>query len=180
MSKMLVGFLKHFVGLGRGGAVGAFGHQLHIRLDIFLTVSPVDLAFDRRGDQHIGFLGDPGIAVFDDITRLPAPWPCRSCRIDPRWRAGSAGSMPPCLAVGIRLLVMAVVAGDAGDLAAQHARRNRWPHIATRCQSLGWPPTHLVGIHLEVLQAPRARCRSRRSRWLRCAPANRRRPGACR
>ncbi len=76
------------------------------------------MAFDRGGDQHIGFLGDPGIAVFDHVAGLFGSLLVDGAVLvhDGEQEAGIDAIL---VAVGVGFLVMAVPAGNAGNLAAQ-------------------------------------------------------------
>ena len=79
MTKMLL-LLEDFVGLGGGGAVGAFGDDACTRWLMLLDGLAVDLAFEGGRDEHVDVLGDPGVAVFDDVAGLRGPCSCRWCR----------------------------------------------------------------------------------------------------
>ena len=58
--------LDDLVRFRRGGAVGAFGNDLHPAAD-GLDGFNIDLAFERSGDEHIHILADPGARVFNGI-----------------------------------------------------------------------------------------------------------------
>jgi hypothetical protein len=59
--------LEIFISFGCAGTVRAFGHDLDV-LGHLGNCIRIDLPFHRGRDQYIGFLGDPGIAVFNSVT----------------------------------------------------------------------------------------------------------------
>ena len=108
------------------------------------------MAFDRGGDQHIGFLGDPGIAVFDQVACFFSRFLVYGAVLvhDGQEVAGIHSVL---VTVGVRLLVMPVPARDTGNLAAQLLDKTDGRilrHVAKafdRCNSLR-------RIHVEVIQ----------------------------
>ncbi len=77
------------------------------------------MPFDGGGDEHIGFLGDPGFAVLDDVARLLGGFPVNGAVLvcDGEQEARVHALF---VAVGVGFLVVSVPAGDTGDLAAEH------------------------------------------------------------
>ena len=117
MLKILFDF-EEFIRFGGAGAVGAFRNDANAARHL-LDGLCIDLAFDRGRDQHIGFLGDPGIAIFDHITGFFCGFLInRAVLVHDGQQEARIDSL--LVAVGVGLLVVAIPAGDACDLAAQH------------------------------------------------------------
>ena len=115
MTKMPRGF-EDFIRFGGGGAVGAFSHDLDTwvnQLDGF----GIDLAFEGSRDEHIHFLGDPGVAIFDDIAGFSGfGLVDRAVLVGDGHQEVRINAI--CLADGVGGLVFAVPVGNANHLAA--------------------------------------------------------------
>ena len=99
-------------------AVGAFGNDLDARRHL-LDRFAIDMTFDGGGDEDIRFLCDPGFAVFDKVASLFS-----GLLVDGAVLVHNGEQEvrihTVLVAVGVGLLVIAVVAGNACDLAAEH------------------------------------------------------------
>ncbi len=120
----LVG-LEVFVRFQRAGSVGAFGHDLDPLRHLLDGISR-DLIFLRRRDQNVGFLGNPGIAVFDNIALvLRLLLVNRAILIHNGQQEVWINAV--FMAVSEGLLLIAIPAGNTCDLATQQVNK------ANRC-----------------------------------------------